>query len=298
MENYEKTDLACESVGSLKEEGKKNGWKERKVASVTVRSLCLPDEASAKQYGLVVGTYISMEFDRSTLLFGRDEEILVRLLAGEIRGISERLTKKVIDTEFGVLVVGLGNAALTVDAVGPRTVAGLHATRHLRRHEEKLYQSMECSSLSTFAPGVLGQTGMEALEVLQGTVACVKPDVMIIIDSLAAKSCERLASTIQITDVGITPGSGVGNHREELSQKSLGVPIIVVGVPTVVNSSTLVYDALRKAGINELDPTLKDVLENGKSFFVSPKESDSITERAARIISLAIGRAFTDALLE
>ena len=157
---------------------------------------------------------------------------------------------------------------------------------------------MASISLSALSPGVLGQTGIETLELLRGTVRSVRPDVMVVVDALAARSCERLASTVQISDTGISPGSGVGNHRAAINRETVGIPVIVLGVPTVVNSSTLVYDALEQAGIHEISPPLRHVLENGKSFFVSPKESDVITEAVSGLLSSAINTAFTGGLSE
>ena len=190
-------------------------------------------------------------------------------------------------------MAGLGNAELTADAIGPKTVGMLTATRHLREHEGGLYRRLGCSSLSAMAPGVLGQTGIETLELLRGAVRFVRPDIVILVDALAARSCDRLAATVQISDVGISPGSGVGNHRSAITRESLGVPVISVGVPTVVNSATLVYDALTEAGIETIDDSLHKVLKSGRSFFVSPKESDVITHEVARLLSRSIALAFT-----
>ena len=133
----------------------------------------------------------------------------------------------------------------------------------------------------------------DALELLRGVVDCVKPNLILAVDALAARSCARLASTVQISDAGISPGSGVGNHRAPLTKETLGAPVIAMGVPTVVNSATLVYDALRQAGIEEIGESLQSVLESGKSFFVSPKDSDVITEEVARLLADAIREAFT-----
>ena len=153
-----------------------------------------------------------------------------------------------------------------------------------------------CASLSAGAPGVLGQTGIETSELLRGAVQYVRPDVVIAVDALAARGCARLASTVQIADVGIEPGSGVGNHRTAVAHTTLGVPVISVGVPTVVNSATLVYDALQAAGIKNRDESLKKVLETGKSFFVSPKECDLICDRVSSLLADAIDIAFCGAL--
>jgi spore protease len=205
--------------------------------------------------------------------------------------MAERLCGRAPDADFSVFVAGLGNAELTADAIGPKTVGLLTATRHLREHEGRLYREIGCSSLSALAPGVLGQTGIETLELLRGAVRYVKPDLVIVVDALAARSCDRLAATIQLTNTGISPGSGVGNDRCALTSDTMGIPVIALGVPTVVDSSTLVYDALAQAGIEQADDRLREILENGRRFYVSPKEADVIAERTAAIIAHAINRA-------
>ena len=210
----------------------------------------------------------------------------------------QRLTNKAVNSNLSVFVAGLGNADLTPDAIGPQTMRRLTATRHLRQYEGELYRAAGCSALSALAPGVLGQTGIETSELLRGAVNTTHPDVILVIDALTARSCDRLCATVQLSDTGIEPGSGVGNHRRAITYKSMGVPVIALGVPTVVNSATLVWDAINEAGMDGDDPRLKDVLERGKSFFVSPKESDLICESVAELFARAIGLAFTEGLIE
>lgn len=297
MKNYARTDLACEQIaGHLK---KTTGCAEsvRCVGSFQIRTMTIKTEEVANSIGRACGSYLTVECGRFLELSDDARAMLVRILAGELRGMTERITQKKIDEKMSVFVAGLGNASLTADAIGPQTVTHLTVTRHLRAYDERLYCSLGCSALSALAPGVLGQTGIETLEILKGVIKAVNPDVAIIIDSLAARSCDRLASTVQITDTGITPGSGVGNHRLEISKKTLGVPVIAIGIPTVVDSSTLVYDALQRAGIDQIDDRLESVLETGKSFFVSPKDSDMITECTAKLLSRAINTAFAEILV-
>ena len=191
-----------------------------------------------------------------------------------------------------MFVGGLGNEELTVDAIGPKTVSRLTATRHLRDCDGELYRSLGCSSLSALSPGVLGKTGIETLEILRGAVETTKPDLAVIIDALAARSCDRLAATVQLSDTGIVPGSGVGNHRNAITKETLGVPVLAIGVPTVVDSATLVCDALEMAKIDHFDNSLRKVLENGRSFFVSPKEIDLFVEEICELLSRSLELAF------
>lgn len=298
MKSYARSDLACESF--LPDAGGVKGaqWQERKIGSVTVSTLRIKTEAAEKELQKPKGTYVTLECPRLDRLSKEESDVISHLLAGELRGMAQALTNKKTDSEFSVFVAGLGNADLTADAIGPKTVSKLTATRHLREHEAGIYRAFGCSAVSALAPGVLGQTGIETSELLKGVISRVKPDLVLVIDALAARSCERLASTVQLSDTGIEPGAGVGNHRSAISQRTLGVPVIALGIPTVVDSATLVYDALCKAGIREIGDSLSRVLNNGRSFFVSPKESDVISDKAAALFAYAVSLAFAGELAE
>ncbi len=298
MNSYARSDLACENFSDSGADLQGAEWRTDDRSGFNIDRLQIRTKEAARELGVPCGCYVGIECGHLHSLSPSRADRLSHVLAGELRGMARRLTDKEMDSDFSVFVAGLGNAELTADAIGPKTVSLLTATRHLREHEVKLYQRLGCCSLSLFSPGVLGQTGIETLELLRGAVRFVNPDVVVVVDALAARSCERLAATIQISDVGISPGSGVGNHRAAITLDTIGVPVISIGVPTVVNSSTLVYDALHEAGINEIDEPLRRVLENGRSFFVSPKESDVITEAVSRILSSALSIAFTDGLSE
>ncbi len=298
MDFSARTDLACESMGELPKSLKGVRYRCDTLASFQISRLTIESEEAAAALGRPIGHYVTVACGKIHLLSKQDLRFLAHLLSGELRGMAERLSGKRPNNRFGIFAAGLGNAELTADAIGPQTVRQLNATRHLAEQEAALYQRIGCSALSALAPGVLGQTGIETSELLRGAVACVKPDVMVAVDALAARSCARLAATVQLSDAGITPGSGVGNHRAALTRETMGIPVIAVGVPTVVDSATLVYDALQQAGITEIDPALEGVLENRRGFFVSPKESDVITSAVSRLLAEAIGLAFTPELME
>lgn len=294
---YARSDLACESVAREGMQIEGTEYKERRVGEFLHSALRVKSETAANRLGKEVGVYVTISCGRIDGMSEENTRLLERLLAGEVRGMAARLTGKAVDENFCVLIAGLGNAALTADAIGPKTAMRLTATRHLREHDVKVFRSVGCAAVAALAPGVLGQTGIETAELLRGAVACVHPDVVIAVDALAARSCDRLATTVQLCDTGIAPGSGVGNHRTAINRETLGVPVIALGVPTVVDSSTLVYDALRKSGIEEIGEELREVLENGKRFFVSLKESDLICESVSSILSRALGIAFAEALV-
>lgn len=292
-QGYTRSDLACESTAKVGNKIEGVSENEKHVGDFFVNSMRIETEDAANRLEKPRGTYITVECGRINHLSEDNRIFLAHLLSEELRTMAESLTGKELNADFEIFVAGLGNADLTADAIGPRTVRLLNATRHLREHEQYLYRIIGCCALSALAPGVLGQTGIETLELLKGAIDYVRPDMIVVVDALAARSCARLASTVQITDAGISPGSGVGNHRAAITKETVGIPVVVLGVPTVVNSATLVYDALHEAGIEDISPSLEKVLESGKSFFVSPKESDLVTEQVARLLSDAIGMAFT-----
>ena len=288
-----RSDLACEAFGTERTHVEGVRWRVEQVGNVTVRRLEILKPSASEQLGKPCGVYLTLECGKVSEFDDEESDRLVSLIAQKLSETAERLCGRPIDSDFCILVAGLGNAALTADAIGPKTVQKLTATRHLRTYEAGIYRELGCAALAAIAPGVMGQTGMETQEILNGAVSAAHPHVVLAVDALAARSCERLAATVQISDVGICPGSGVGNARAALNAQTLGVPVIALGVPTVVDSATLVYDALSLSGIEQHDPALERVLENGRSFFVSPRESDAITEQFSSILARAIGSAFT-----
>ena len=179
-----------------------------------------------------------------------------------------------------ILVVGLGNRSLTPDSVGPKAAATVKPTMHIKEFDEETFDSLDCSEIAILSPGVPAESGMDSAEVIRGVCRRILPDVIIAIDSIATRSTERLGTTVQISDTGIFPGSGIGNTHSALSEDTLGVPIISVGVPTVIDSRVF---AMGNDGGR---------LPDGEAMLVSPKEIDEITDVAARIIGGAINQAF------
>jgi spore protease len=183
---------------------------------------------------------------------------------------------------------------MTPDAIGPHTVDRLTVTRHLKGYDPALFGALGCCELSAISPGVMGQTGMESGEILRAAVELTGAELLVVVDALAARSCERLASTIQLSGAGIAPGAGIGNHRMAITRETMGCPVLGMGVPTVVDSSTLVYDALERAGVavDDLPRELTRVLETGRSFIVTPRDCDAMTELTCRLLAMGLNRAF------
>lgn len=205
--------------------------RERETAGFPVTEVEILDPRGERALGKPIGTYITVELPKHA----RDVSAAAQAVAQELRALMALAPAQ------SVLVAGLGNDAVTPDAVGPKTAAGLFLTRHLIAHLPKYFGS--CRSVSAVTPGVLATTGIESLELLRGACAHVKPDCVLCIDALAAGAPERLCSTIQMTDTGIVPGSGVGNRRAAFRKETLGVPVFALGVPTVVDAASLGGDA-------------------------------------------------------
>ncbi len=217
-------------------------------------------------------------------------DVLSKGIARELCGMMNR-----VNTDAGsrsVLVAGLGNGDLTPDSLGPETVKRITVTRHLFSDERKSLRSRAFCRVSAIIPGVLANTGIETVELLKGAVSRVRPDVVLAIDSLAARSPKRLAATVQLSDLGIAPGSGIGNHRKSITAETLGVPVIAIGVPVVIHSTTLVRDALEQNGFFGENANT-DFFRELSGFFVTPKETDLLIKSAAVLLADGIDRACT-----
>lgn len=230
-----------------------------------------------------VGTYITMEVPG----LSEDDDGIHR----EISTALAKELKKLITAAYSwenkvpkILVVGLGNRDATSDALGPEVVSNLLITRHIV--EFMGYEEVEGAFAVTSAivPGVMAQTGMDTCEIISGIIKKTRPDILIAVDALAARGIKRLNTTIQITDTGIHPGSGVGNNRQAITRKSMGIPVIAIGVPTVVDASTLIYDSMKR---NHVEEPLK-IPEDYRLMYVTSKDIDAIIKRVSYTISEGI----------
>ena len=186
-----------------------------------------------------------------------------------------------------VLVAGLGNGDITPDALGPKAIEKILATRHISGEISRSLGLGELRSVCVIAPGVLGKTGMETVEILKGAVEQIKPCAVIVIDAMASRRLSRLGCTVQLSNTGIIPGSGVGNKRKEINEKTLGVPVISMGVPTVVDAVTLAKDLLTK----HPDDMLEDMTQNGQRMMVTPREIDTVITHASDLLALSVNCA-------
>lgn len=264
----------------------------------------ITNEQGEQAIGKPIGTYVTV--DIKNLKLATDEDIQK---ASDV--VKDEL-KKIIDShcesQDEILVVGLGNQFVTPDSLGPKVVSEIEVTKHFIKYTPQ-YVVEGTRSVCAIAPGVLGTTGIETSEIIRGIVDKVQPKMLIVIDSLASKSIERISSTVQISDTGIVPGGGVGNAREELSEKSIGIPVIAIGVPMVVESAVLVNDCLdlfigklqNEAKSNDYLNELKEkdnygeikesLNPTGYNMIVTPKEIDDLIENMKDIVSTAINSA-------
>ena len=291
MEEFARSDLAAEcgeienTKGITVQRAEAGGCE---ILRVQVRT----DEA-AEAIGKPCGRYVTVDCGDIRSLDEVEAERVRCALAVEIREMAERMCGRRVGKGFSLLVAGLGNAEITPDAVGPEAVKRLSVTRHLRRLDNALFSTVGLCEIAAMTPGVLGQTGIESVELVRGAAEAASPDLVIAIDALAARSVDRLASTVQLSDTGIRPGAGIGNARRALDQESIGVPVMALGVPTVVDSATLVFDALHGAGIEHIDGALRESLQNARRFFVSPKEIDLLVASVGVLLAEAIEKAFS-----
>lgn len=281
---------------------------------IRVTRVEIETENGAKAMGKPVGTYLTLETPNLALPDEENHSEIAGRLSSYIR---ELIDKNNVGKggDLSVLVVGLGNREVTPDALGPCVADHLSVTRHIVREYGKYAMGMEqANMISAIVPGVMGQTGMESAEIVRGIIRETHPDIVIAVDALAARNSRRLNRTVQIADSGIHPGSGVGNHRSGITRESLGVPVIGIGVPTVVDAATIVNDTMENfIRALESSQSLKGVGEVLKSYnagekyefvkeliaphlngmFVTPKDVDEMVHHISHTISEAINMLFT-----
>lgn len=273
----------------------------REEGKIKITEVKITNENGEQAIGKPIGNYITI--DIKDLKIATDEEIEKY---GDV--LSEEL-KKLVDKHVAkqdeILVVGLGNIYVTPDSLGPKVINEIDVTRHILKYMPEVLEE-GTRSVSAVSPGVLGTTGIETLEIITGIVEKVQPKLIIVIDALASRSMDRISSSIQLADTGIVPGAGVGNTRKELSQNTLGIPVIALGIPTVVESAVLVNDCLnlfiekmqQEAKSNDYLNELKEqdnyeeikeaLIPNDYNMIVTPKEIDELIENMKDVVARGI----------
>ena len=310
MYNF-RTDLALErrdlfnKAHNLKNDIEGIETEEEKIDdNILVSRVKITNEKGEEAIGKRKGNYITV--DVKNLKIANEEEIqkTSEVVTKELKAL---LAKHVAEKD-SILIVGLGNIYVTPDSLGPKVINEIDITRHLLEYMPEVLDE-NTREVSAISPGVLGTTGIETMEILKGIVDNVKPKLVIIIDALASRNIERISSSVQLADTGIVPGAGVGNARKELTENTLGIPVIAIGIPTVVEAATIAADSLtlfiKKAQENgESNDFLNKLQEEDKykiikeilapeeyNFIVTPKEIDNLIEKMKDIVARGINFA-------
>lgn len=309
MYNF-RTDLALErrdiyqKINKLQEIDGVESTEEDVNENVKVSRVKITNQNGEQALGKPIGNYVTIDVKKLKLA-GEDEiQKTSETVTNELRKIIDLHT----DKQGDILVVGLGNIYVTPDSLGPKVINEIDVTRHIIKYLPQ-YIDEGTRPVSAISPGVLGTTGIETVEILKGIVDNIQPKLLIVIDALASRSIERISSTIQISDTGIVPGAGVGNTRQEISQNTLGIPVVAIGIPTVVELATLVSDGidifidrlqdkaesneyLNKLQQNDKYEEVKEALNVGEyNMIVTPKEIDDLIENMKDIVARGINFA-------
>lgn len=303
--NYKRTDLALEAHEMLLEAANELSgvtMTEEENDEVKISRIEIKTKEAENAMGKPVGNYITIEIPDVSLTLSESNEKISKAISKELSSLLN------LSENSTILVVGLGNRFITPDALGPSVISKLMVTRHLFQYiPEEIDEGLR--PVCAVAPGVLGLTGIETVEIIKGITDKIKPDAIIAIDALAARNVKRIVSTIQLADTGISPGAGVGNNRKGLNQEYLGVPVIAIGMPTVIDAATITsdtIDSLKKnmesplgviGSISHMDEderyaTIKKSLSDELlSFIVTPKNIDSLIDKASTIVAGGINLA-------
>ena len=309
MYNF-RTDLADERTDIFKKnngitnniDGIETNIKEEENIKIT--EVKITNENGEKAIGKPIGNYITIDINNLKLATDEEIESYGNIVANELK----KLVDKHVSRQDEILVVGLGNIYVTPDSLGPKVINEIDVTRHILKYMPEVLDK-GTRSVSAVSPGVLGTTGIETLEIITGIVQNVHPKLIIVIDALASRSMDRISSSVQLADTGIVPGAGVGNTRKELSARTLNIPVIALGIPTVVESAVLVSDCLdlfitklqEEAKSNEYLNKLKEqdnyeeikeaLMPNDYNMIVTPKEIDELIENMKDVVARGINYA-------
>ena len=309
MYNF-RTDLADERADIFK---KNNGITNsidgietniKEDGNIKIERVKITNQNGEKAIGKPIGNYITIDINKLKIATDEEIEKYGNVLSEELK----KLVDKHVAKEDEILIVGLGNIYVTPDSLGPKVINEIDVTRHILKYMPEVLDK-GTRSVSAVSPGVLGTTGIETLEIITGIVQNIHPKLIIVIDALASRSMDRISSSVQLADTGIVPGAGVGNTRKELSEKTLNIPVIALGIPTVVESAVLVNDCLdlfitklqEEAKSNEYLNKLKQqdnyeeikeaLIPNDYNMIVTPKEIDELIENMKDVVARGINYA-------
>ena len=295
---YRKANNVANEINGLETEEEQLG------ETIKITRVKVLNQEGEQAIGKKQGNYITIDIKDLKIAEEEDIQKASEAVTKELRTLIGNL----IQPQEDILVVGLGNLYVTPDALGPKVIQDIDITRHLLTYMPEVLEQ-GTRPVSAVSPGVLGTTGIETVEILKGIVDNVHPKLIIVIDALASRSIERISSTVQIADTGIVPGAGVGNQRKELTVDTLGIPVIAIGVPTVVEAATIAADSLNlfiqklkeeahsNEFLNQLQEEdkyqmIKEVLQPADyNFIVTPKEIDDLIENMSSVVARGINFA-------
>ncbi len=290
-----RTDLALELRNDIVEKKKRKlddvDFSESTEGECKLTKIRIGKE-SEELVGCRAGNYVTVEFQHFGAAETEKFNFLCEILTRELTSL---VTTKMKSFPKKVLVACLGNADISADALGPLTAKSLIVTGHLKRLDAELFESFGAVELTSLSLGVMAQTGIESADIIKSVVKQIKPEAVIAVDALSSRELSRLASTLQLSDAGICPGSGIGNFRAALNESTLGVPVFSIGVPTMVEISALVSDALTLLGLSCEGSIREKLGENGR-LLVAPKDSAIIIADLAKLIGFAIDKTFINDL--
>mgnify|MGYP002708073876 FL=1 len=285
-----RTDMAVErrdlyrNANKLDDEIKGIECEEEKKDDITITRVKITSPDGERALDRKMGNYITIDIKKVRNISTEKEEKIINTFSKELKEIIEKHINKTDE----ILIVGLGNLYATPDSLGAKVVQNIEITRHIKIYLPNAIDK-NVRSISAITPGVLGTTGIETVEIVKGIVNNIKPKLVIAIDSLCSKNIDRINKSIQISDTGIIPGGGVGNRQEELSETTLNIPVIGIGVPTVLDAATIVIDTLNACDVSISENEIVEKMKlNNFNFIVTPKEIDSLIENMSNIVSEGI----------
>lgn len=277
-----RTDLAVEAHQSMREKVRDVDYSKEDKEGLVVERLHIKSTRAGQLLHKEQGRYVTVNLPPLTDNI-KDTDSRLMVVAREI--------KRLLPVNGTVLVAGLGNRDITPDALGPKSVDKVLATRHISGEVARSTGLDRLRSVATISAGVTGQTGIETGELIESVVKRIRPTAVVVVDALASRDLRRLGCTLQISDTGISPGAGVGNHRTKLNKDTLGVPVIAIGVPTVVDALTLLCDLVCAEDESQYRELMSKVSPRGRAMVVTPREVDLLVDRAARLIALSVNVA-------
>lgn len=259
------------------------------IDGLAVSEITVLNEQGAKTVGKPIGKYSTISI--GSLSLDSHDRFKEKCIA-----VSKKL-KEFIPCDGACLFAGLGNRRITADASGPEVADSFLVTRHIKGTDNALFNAMQLRETMCVSTDVLGNTGIEASELLRGVVNHTKPDFMVVADSLATSRMSRLATTVQICNTGISPGSGVNNKRSSIDDRAMGIPVIAIGIPTVADIYAVIAEMLSGIDSSSIDPILRHAFDsNGRNRFVTPKDADSIIRNTSRLIAYSLNLALHQSL--